>query len=273
MCFMFHQIIEDRNHKSGRFSCSRLRNSKHIFAFHDRLDGFELNVGGAFETQISELLLDQIMYRVFFKTHISNFSKGRVFLVKCTRLSEKKAQIGKAVDVSYAKHFKIVQHEHYAVLSIMQPETGKVEREYALVKKADKSFAPAGMDQIEVPVKRMAVLSTTHIGMLDAIDALDCVKGATDKNFIANKKVLQGIEKGEIVGFSDETSIVPEQLLENEISLVVYSGFGKGFPNEEKLKQLDVLVMANYDWREEHPLGKAEWIKVFGFLKRETGDG
>src|SRR3989344_5007821 len=24
--------------------------------------------------------------------------------------------------------------------------------------------------------------------------------------------------------------------------------------------------MANYDWREEHPLGKAEWIKVFGFL-------
>ncbi len=24
--------------------------------------------------------------------------------------------------------------------------------------------------------------------------------------------------------------------------------------------------MANYDWREEHPLGKAEWIKVFGYL-------
>lgn len=188
------------------------------------------------------------------------------FLVKCTRLSEKEAQIGEGVEVSYAKHFKLAQREHYVVLSIMQPETGKVEREYALVKKADKSYVPAGMDQIEVPVKRMAVLSTTHIGMLDAIDGLDCVKGSTDKNFIANKKILKRIGNGEIFGFSDETSITPEQLLEQEISLVVYSGFGKGFPNEEKLKQLDVLALADYDWREEHPLGKAEWIKVFGFL-------
>ncbi|MES2557197.1 MAG: ABC transporter substrate-binding protein [Bacteroidota bacterium] len=188
------------------------------------------------------------------------------FLVKCAQPSGNNEQIDKTVEVSYAKHFKIAQHEHYAVLSIMQPETGKVEREYALVKKTDKQFAPTGMDQIEVPVKRMAVLSTTHIGMLDAIDALDCVKGSTDKNFIANKKILKGIEAGEITGFSDESSIVPEQLLGNEISLVVYSGFGKGFPNEEKLKQLDVLALADYDWREEHPLGKAEWIKVFGFL-------
>jgi iron complex transport system substrate-binding protein len=188
------------------------------------------------------------------------------FLVKCAQPSEKSNQIDKAVEVRYAKHFKLAQHKHYTVLSILQPETGKVEREYALVKKADKSFAPAGMDQLEVPVKRMAVLSTTHIGMLDAIDALDCVKGATDKNFISNKQIINGINAGEIVGFSDETAITPEQLLGNEISVVVYSGFGKGFPNEDKLKQLDVLALADYDWREEHPLGKAEWIKVFGFL-------
>ncbi|HLP56319.1 MAG TPA: ABC transporter substrate-binding protein [Fluviicola sp.] len=188
------------------------------------------------------------------------------FLLKCTQPSEKGTQIGGEVEVSYAKHFKIKQHEHYVILSIMQPETGKVEHEYALVKKADKAFVPEDMDQIEVPVKRMAALSTTHIGMLDAIDALDCVKGATDKNFIANKTILKGIAAGKISAFSDETSITPEQLLGNEISLVVYSGFGKGFPNEEKLKQLDVLALADYDWREEHPLGKAEWIKVFGFL-------
>lgn len=188
------------------------------------------------------------------------------FLLKCAQPSENNQQIDTGVEVNYAKHFKLSQHEHYVVLSILQPETGKVEREYALVKKAEKSYAPAGMDQIEVPVKRMAVLSTTHIGMLDAIDGLSVVKGATDKNFIANKTILKGIEAGEIVGFSDETTITPEQLLGNEISLVVYSGFGKGFPNEEKLKQLDVLALADYDWREEHPLGKAEWIKVFGFL-------
>jgi iron complex transport system substrate-binding protein len=134
------------------------------------------------------------------------------------------------------------------------------------VRKENASKAPAGIDKIEVPVKNMAVLSTTHIGMLDALKALDCVKGTTDVNFVANELVRQGVRSGRIVSFNDETSLTPERLLEKELSLVVYSGFGKAFPNEEKLKKLGILALADYDWREEHPLGKAEWIKVFGYL-------
>ncbi|MFN6085323.1 MAG: ABC transporter substrate-binding protein, partial [Fluviicola sp.] len=44
------------------------------------------------------------------------------------------------------------------------------------------------------------------------------------------------------------------------------SGFGQDFPNEEKLKKIGVSCIPNYDWREQHPLAKAEWIKFFGAL-------
>lgn len=178
---------------------------------------------------------------------------------------DKKENLG-SIEVKYAKHFELKQHDGYVELCILQPETGKMEYCYALGKSADKPVIPAGMEFIEIPVKNMAVLSTTHIGMLDAIDALTTIKGSTDKNFVANPTVLKGIESGKIANFTDESAIVPESLLEKQISLVVYSGFGKGFPNEEKLKRLHVFVLADYDWREEHPLGKAEWIKVFGYL-------
>jgi len=189
-----------------------------------------------------------------------------LLLFSCTNEQQnKKDNIG-AIEVKYAKHFELKQRDGYVELCILQPETGKMEYCYALGKSSDNPVIPAGMDFIEIPVKNMAVLSTTHIGMLNALDALDCIKGSTDKNFVSNKTVLKGIESGKIANFTDESAIAPERLLEKQISLVVFSGFGKGFPNEEKLKRLSVFVIADYDWREEHPLGKAEWIKVFGYL-------
>jgi iron complex transport system substrate-binding protein len=187
-------------------------------------------------------------------------------LAACSGGSKKTTETTGSIEVKYARHFLLAQKDGYVELKILQPETGDVERTFALVKAENKSKVPADADAIEVPVKNTAVLSTTHIGMLDVIGALDCIKGSTDANFVANKTVLNGIKSGKIAAFTDEVSITPERLLEKKISLVVISGFGKEFPNQEKLQRLGIEVMANYEWREEHPLGKAEWVKVFGHL-------
>ena len=173
---------------------------------------------------------------------------------------------GTAARANYAKHFRIVLHDDYTEIQLMKPENGTMEKAFALVKRGKKVSIPASMTQIEVPVKNMAALSTTHIGMLSALDALGCIKGTTDPAYISSPKVLKGIHSGSIAAFSYESSIAPEELLKKDITLIVFSGFGKDFPNADKLKKLGIVSMANYDWREEHPLGKAEWIKVFGYL-------
>jgi iron complex transport system substrate-binding protein len=102
--------------------------------------------------------------------------------------------------------------------------------------------------------------------MLNVLNELKCVKGTTGEAFISNERIKKGIRTGEIMAFNDEASITPERLLSKHISLVMYSGFGKEFPNDAKLQKLGIFPMANYDWREEHPLGKAEWVKLFGYL-------
>lgn len=171
-----------------------------------------------------------------------------------------------SIEVSYANHFDIIEHADYTEIQILQPESGKIDCSFALVKRNSTAKIPIGLTKIEVPVKRMAVLSTTHIGMLDALNQLDCIAGTTDAQYIANPTILKRIKKGKIAVFENESSINPSKLMANHINLVVYSGFGKAFPNAEKLNKLNIFTMPNYEWREEHPLGKAEWIKVFGYL-------
>ena len=184
------------------------------------------------------------------------------FLAACSGSPGKE----KFAAAKYARHFRIVLHDEYTEIQLLKPETGAMEKSFALVKRGKKVSVPSSMTKIEVPVRNMAALSTTHIGMLSALNELDCIRGTTDPAYIANKKVLENIRSGKIAAFNDETSITPERLLSKDIGLIVFSGFGKDFPNADKLEKLGIVSMANYDWREEHPLGKAEWIKVFGYL-------
>lgn len=186
-------------------------------------------------------------------------------LTGCKNTSSKSIE-GDQIKVRYAKHFSLQKSKHYVLLKIHQPDTGKDEAVYALVKPEEKKYVPKGMQVLEIPVRNMTVLSSTHIGMLNAIDELSCVKGCCSANFIANKTVLKNIRAGKVVAFNDDASVTPEALLKSKSTLVMYSGFGKAFPRQEKLEKLGILTMANYDWREEHPLGKAEWIRLFGYL-------
>jgi iron complex transport system substrate-binding protein len=64
----------------------------------------------------------------------------------------------------------------------------------------------------------------------------------------------------------EENSIPVESIIRSKSELLIYSGFGKAFPFQEQLEKLGTICLANYDWKENHPLGKAEWIKVFGYL-------
>lgn len=187
-------------------------------------------------------------------------------LSACSSSSNQTEKVNKENQIECAKRFQLIQKEGYKELNVISPQTGKIETSYALVPRAHPVNVASKYTKIEVPVKNMVALSSTFIGMLNEIDALDCLKGTTDLAYVWNKKVRKKIEKGSILAFGFETEVSPEVLLKKKVSLVVFSGFGSAFPNADKLEKLGITCMANYDWEEIHPLGKAEWIKVFGAL-------
>lgn len=188
-----------------------------------------------------------------------------LFLFSCTT-KKTGSDGGTVTGFRYARLVSLEQRTGYKELIVKNPKTLKVESRYALLPRNSKMKRPDKLPVIEVPVRNMAALSTSFIGMLDAINSVEVVKATTEEQYISNKQVLKKIRAGKVITAGYETGLTPESVLKADIPLIVFSGFGQPFPNEEKFARLGVVCLANYDWEEKHPLGKAEWIKVFGAL-------
>lgn len=175
-----------------------------------------------------------------------------VFILASCKGEEKSAQNTiTPSSVEYAKHFRFTEENGQRIMEILSPEDGKVERR---IFKAEKE------------IKKIAALSSTHVGMIAKLDAEDYIVGISDKQYTYNPRILEQIEKGKIIELGESSQIPVERIIQSKTQAIVYSGFGKDFPHQKQLENIGIQCIPNYDWRELHPLGKAEWIKFFGFL-------
>lgn len=190
-----------------------------------------------------------------------------IVLAACGNPEGEKEQadaFGKSVE--YAKHFRIFDRGDYKELQILNPESGKAEKKYALTSSKDVGL-PSDLVRIEVPLRSVVALSGTQIGMMDKLGCAGKISGVSSRNYIANAIVLEGCRSGKVLEFEDFGMLNPERVLQTGAKVIAYSGFeGSAPPKEAKLLKLGILCLPDYDWKENHPLGKAEWIKVFGAL-------
>lgn len=169
--------------------------------------------------------------------------------------------------IRYAQNFKLIKQDGFVELQIVNPETGIIERDLALIHRNSKTKIPSNLEQIEVPLKSIITLSGTNIGMIEKIKESSKIVGVSNSKYIYNQTVLNGIINKKVLEFDDFSVLNPERVLLTKSKILFHTGFeGNTTANENKLLKLGILCIPNYDWKENHPLGKAEWIKVFGYL-------
>lgn len=120
--------------------------------------------------------------------------------------------------------------------------------------------APEGFtgQVLEGDAKRIVAMSSTHIAMLDAVDAADKVAGVSGIDYISNENVQSRRDSVGDVGF--EGNINYELLLSLNPDIVLLYGVNGASSMEGKLKELGIPFMYVGDYLEESPLGKAEWL-------------
>ena len=123
---------------------------------------------------------------------------------------------------------------------------------------------PSGYQELRTPVKRLAVMSGTHIAFLDLLDELDRVVGVSDFRLIKNPKIKNRINNGEIREIGINNTFKKEQLLAANVDAVLVSPYEN--QSFKSLTDMGITVIPVPDYLENHPLGRAEWIKFFGFL-------
>ncbi|MDV7187540.1 ABC transporter substrate-binding protein [Lutibacter sp. TH_r2] len=183
-------------------------------------------------------------------------------IFSCNTNSEKKITNNSKSVIKYAKGFDIVKTGDQTNLIIKSPFPDAKEKTiYKIV--SEKS---SNINEIQTPLNSIVVTSTTHIPVLELLNVENKLVGFPNTNFISSKKTRDLIDKNVVKDLGHPDHINTESLLELKPDIVMgfsVNGNTKMFSTIEKI---GIPVIFNGAWLEETPLGRAEWIKLFGIL-------
>ncbi len=172
----------------------------------------------------------------------------------------------------------IEEKEDYYRVVIRDPwqNSHGTELEYFLLPRGVTN--PGTLDEsrvIYVPVERMICMSTTHIAMLSALDAVDMLAGISGSGLLYDTLILEAVARGSVRDVGYEGNLNNELIVALKPDLVMAYGVADPSSGElGKLSSLGIKVIYNADYLEEHPLSRAAWIRLFGLLtgRKEKAD-
>jgi iron complex transport system substrate-binding protein len=172
--------------------------------------------------------------------------------------------------ITEAERFEIERYDSFSVVRILNPwqGTSNTNLVYYLVKRGHKPPAEADSSSvIYVPVNKVVCMSATHAAMIAALGKEESIKAVSGKDIIYSAAINELIVRGLVKDVGYEASLNNELIVEISPDLVMMYGIGgesAGYAG--KLRQLGIKILFNADYLETDPLGKAEWIKLFGAL-------
>ena len=178
--------------------------------------------------------------------------------------------------IKYAKGFTIETHKNYKEIKVSSPwpESDKTFS-YLLVKKGTKIPQHNKQDIIiKTPVEKVVVMSTTTIPTLEYLNIEERLIGFPNTNYISSEKTIKNIKKGRIKDLGNDQNINIEGLLELAPELVIGFSVNGSDKTLNQIEKFGIPVVLDGAWSEQHPLGRAEWIKFTAafFDKEKVAD-
>lgn len=116
---------------------------------------------------------------------------------------------------------------------------------------------------VSTPVKRIICMSSSHVAALAAIDASETICAVSGLKYISDPDIRCGTVKD--VGY--DAALDYEMILDLKPDLLVtYAVTGAEPPYVSKLRSLGVKTLVLHDHLEQHPLARAEYVRLFGAL-------
>lgn len=113
------------------------------------------------------------------------------------------------------------------------------------------------------PFERLAIASTTHAAFIHALGCTDRIVGCAATSGARDPDLRRAIDEGRVVEIGTADGLDRERLIALKPDVVFgypFGGAGSG------LAETGVQVVQVSEYLEEHPLGRAEWVRFFGAL-------
>jgi iron complex transport system substrate-binding protein len=166
------------------------------------------------------------------------------------------------INRQYAQTFQVEYFENYKLLTLNKASQNQASKlQYVLLKRgtpAPKGFLPAQI--IEIPIRRMILLSHTHIACAMALGVDSTIVGVNEVKYLPDEKILQLIDNQKIKDLGTGGELNAEQVFALQPELIMTSGGSDLKPYQAFIKS-GIKVIPNADWLENSPLGRAEYLK------------
>lgn len=173
------------------------------------------------------------------------------------------------IEVNYAHGFQIQSTDTGYEVTIMNPwPESVVNYSFQLVKDQRGALVKGtgAAVTISIPIESIVLTSTTHIPPLVFLGEEKSLIGFPGTYYISAPEVRALIKTGKVKELGTNQLINVESTLLLEPDVVMGFSIDDSNPTYQKIEEAGIPVLYNGEWVEQHPLGKAEWIKLFGVL-------
>lgn len=164
----------------------------------------------------------------------------------------------------YAKGFLIQEYDGCKKVIVRHPQdTNKILATYILIPDGVDTPKIASTDIIfRIPLKKIACVSTTHVGILEKLNLVNTIVGISGTKYIYDAHVNALIADGSIAELGFEGSfdfekiiaLQPDAIITYQYDDPAYDAFGK-------FNAVGLHTILNNEYLELTPLGQAEWMK------------
>jgi iron complex transport system substrate-binding protein len=170
-----------------------------------------------------------------------------------------------SMELKYAKNFSVDYYkEGYALISISDGSR------YLIV--PEGKDIPTNLDKsitiLRQPINNIYLVATSAMCLFDALDSLDTISLSGTKAedwYIENAKAA--MKAGDIIYAGKYNIPDYELIMSNNCKLAIESTMINHTPEvKDKLEELGIPVLTDQSSYESHPLGRTEWIKLYGLL-------
>lgn len=174
--------------------------------------------------------------------------------------------------VKYATGFQVHALGNAKLVEVNYPFQGATSGYTYLLVPKGQTPPPHDPDTrvIYTPLESIVCTSTTHIPLLDYLGETDKLVGFPTTDYISSEKMRARIAEGGVTELGIDKGLNLERLAMLKPGVVMGYTMSSDYGQFRKIEALGVPVVINGEYLEQHPLGRAEWIKFMAlFFNRE----
>ena len=170
----------------------------------------------------------------------------------------------------YASGFRVTEKGASKMVEVLDPWQQSQDVIFAYMLASDPALVPDSLKNlpfIRTPVQRVIALSTTHVAMMDQLGCAESIVGLSGSGYIYSSSIRKRIESGAILDVGYGQGLDYERIVGLKPDVVfLYGVEGSVLTTLEKLRDLGIPAVFCGEYLENHPLGKAEWIRFFSLF-------